>query len=117
MTDMSNAKPYEIPKRLVWNAWLAVKANRGAAGVDGQTIDDFEANLEKGLYKIWNLDHNLLMKAVRHKTDNAWAILYIERWLKAGIVFADGACTLPQRGTPLGFGFLRRSTVASSRRG
>ena len=193
---MSNAKPYEIPKRLVWNAWLAVKANRGAAGVDGQTIDDFEANLEKGLYKIWNrmssgsymppmvkrveiaksdgkmrplgiptvadriaqmvvksvlepqwdphfhpssfgyrphksahdavrqakancwkyswvvdldikgffdnLDHNLLMKAVSHKTDNAWAILYIERWLKAGIVFADGTCSLPQRGTPQG---------------
>lgn len=196
MTDMNNAKPYEIPKQLVLNAWLAVKANHGAAGVDGQTIDEFEASLEKGLYKIWNrmssgsymppmvkrveiaksdgkkrplgiptvadriaqmvvksvlepqwdphfhpssfgyrprksahdavrqakancwkykwvvdldikgffdnLDHDLVMKAVKHKTDNRWAILYIERWLKAGIVLADGTCTTPQKGTPQG---------------
>jgi len=196
MTDLNKAKPFEIPKELVWKAWQAVKANRGVAGVDEQTIEDFESERNKGLYKIWNrmssgsymppavkrveiaksdgklrplgiptvsdriaqmvvksvlepewdprfhpssfgyrprksahdavrqarancwehswvvdldikgffdnLDHDLLMKAVRHMTDNPWAILYIERWLKAGIVLPDGTCKLPQRGTPQG---------------
>jgi RNA-directed DNA polymerase len=47
-------KPFDIPKRLVWQAWKQVKANKGAAGVDGQSIDDFEADLGNNLYKIWN---------------------------------------------------------------
>ncbi len=177
-----------------------VKANRGAAGVDNETIADFEKNLSHGLYKIWNrmssgsympacvkrveigksdgklrplgiptvsgrtaqmvvkmvvkmvlepqwdqqfhsssfgyrpgksahdalrqartncwkfgwvidldikgffdnLDHTLLMKAVRHMTDNPWAILYIERWIKAGVILPDGTSHLPQKGTPQG---------------
>ena len=193
---MNIAKPYDIPKRLVWDAWKKVKANKGAAGVDDESIADFENNLSNGLYKIWNrmssgsympplvkrveiaksdgkmrplgiptvgdrvaqmvvkkvlepewdqqfhpssfgyrpgksaldaveqakancwkygwvidldikgffdnLDHTLLMKAVRNKTDNPWAILYIERWIKAGVLMPDGTRCLPEKGTPQG---------------
>lgn len=51
---MSKAKPFEIPKNLVWEAFLQVKANRGAPGVDDMTIEDFERHLKDNLYKIWN---------------------------------------------------------------
>lgn len=196
MTAQHNAKPFDIPKALVWQAWKKVRANQGAAGVDQQTIDDFEAVRDKALYKIWNrmssgsympppvkrveiaksdgtlrplgiptvadrvaqmavklmlepeweqhfhassfgyrpnksahdairqarrncwqqawvidldikgffdtIDHELMMKAVAHMTDSAWAKLYIERWLKAGAVLPDGSQTKTQRGTPQG---------------
>jgi group II intron reverse transcriptase/maturase len=196
MIDLNIAKPYDIPKRLVWDAWKKVKANKGVAGVDDESIAEFENNLRSGLYKIWNrmssgsympplvkrveiaksdgktrplgiptvgdrvaqmvvkkvlepewdqqfhpssfgyrpgksahdavqqaktncwkygwvidldikgffdnLDHTLLMKAVRTKTDNPWAILYIERWIKAGVLMPDGTRCLPQKGTPQG---------------
>lgn len=49
-----DGKPFDIPKRLVWKAWKQVKANKGAAGVDGQSIADFEADLGNNLYRIWN---------------------------------------------------------------
>lgn len=181
---------------MIWQAWLAVKANRGAAGVDEKTIEAFDANVGRELYKIWNrmcsgsymapdvkrveipksdgnvrplgiptvadrvaqtvvkrllepdlerrfhpssygyrpgksahdavrqakancwkyawvvdldikgffdnLDHGLMMKAVRHVSDNPWANLYIERWLKAGIVYPDGSRRQPEKGTPQG---------------
>jgi len=48
-------KPFDIPKRLVWEAYEHVKANKGAAGADGQSIEDFEADLRNNLYKIWNV--------------------------------------------------------------
>ena len=51
---MDEAKPFLIPKREVWEAFKRVKANQGAAGVDGQSIEDFEANLSGNLYKLWN---------------------------------------------------------------
>ena len=47
-------KPFEISKQAVWQAWEKVKANRGAPGVDGQSIEAFEADLEGNLYRIWN---------------------------------------------------------------
>ncbi len=47
-------KSFEISKQEVWDAWLKVKANKGAPGADGQSIEDFEADLKGNLYKIWN---------------------------------------------------------------
>jgi RNA-directed DNA polymerase len=47
-------KSFQIPKQLVWEAYKRVKANKGAAGVDGQSIEDFEKDLRGNLYKIWN---------------------------------------------------------------
>ena len=47
-------KSFEISKQEVWDAWLKVKANKGAPGVDGQSTEDFEADLKGNLYKIWN---------------------------------------------------------------
>ena len=51
---MPEAKPYVIPKQLVWEAYQRVKANRGAAGIDGETLVAFEKDLKGNLYKIWN---------------------------------------------------------------
>ena len=53
---MSEPKPksFAISKRAVWEAWLRVKANRGAAGVDEQSIEEFERDLSGNLYKLWN---------------------------------------------------------------
>src|SRR6202163_4607154 len=47
-------KPFIIDKKQVYEAYQAVKSNGGAAGVDGQTIEQFEADLKSNLYKIWN---------------------------------------------------------------
>jgi RNA-directed DNA polymerase len=52
-TDTTN-KPFMIEKRQVFEAYKAVKSNKGAAGVDGQTLEQFEEDLEGNLYKIWN---------------------------------------------------------------
>ena len=54
MNGVASAKPYGIAKRTVWKAYQLVKANRGAAGIDDETIDDFEQDLSKNLYKLWN---------------------------------------------------------------
>ena len=51
---MPESKPYAISKQVVWKAYKEVKANHGAAGVDGQSIEAFEADLKGNLYKIWN---------------------------------------------------------------
>ena len=193
---MDRAKPYDIPKREVWEAYKKVRANQGTAGVDGQTISDFEADLENNLYKLWNrlssgsyfpppvrrvdipksdgktrplgiptvadriaqmvvkrhleplvepqfhpdsygyrpdksaldavdrarqrcwrhdwvldldikdffdsIDTDLLMRAVRKHTDCLWALLYIDRWLKAPVRMADGRLIGRERGTPQG---------------
>jgi RNA-directed DNA polymerase len=50
----SKAKPFDIPKWAVWEAFKHVKANQGAAGVDGQSITEFEVDLSNNLYKLWN---------------------------------------------------------------
>jgi group II intron reverse transcriptase/maturase len=50
----SSGKSFDISKREVWEAYRQVKANKGAAGVDGVTIEEFEKDLKNNLYRIWN---------------------------------------------------------------
>lgn len=47
-------KSHDIPKRLIWDAWLKVKSKGGAAGTDGVTIEQLETRLEDNLFKLWN---------------------------------------------------------------
>jgi hypothetical protein len=48
------AKPFCISRWEVWEAYEKVKSKQGAAGLDGQTIEDFERDLKENLYRIWN---------------------------------------------------------------
>ena len=50
---MSQAKPFDISKQVVMEAYRRVRANQGACGVDEETIQDFEENRKDNLYKIW----------------------------------------------------------------
>ena len=193
---VNKAKPFEISKWVVWKAFQRVKANQGAAGVDMESITDFEKELKNNLYKVWNrmssgsyfpppvrtvaipkagggqrmlgiptvsdriaqmvvkmhleplvepsfhpdsygyrpgksaieavgvtrkrcwrydwvldldikgffdnLDHELLMRAVRKHTDCTWLLLYIKRWLTAPAQLDDGTLVPRQKGTPQG---------------
>ena len=193
---MKKAKPFEISKHIVMEAFKRVKANQGAAGVDEESILDFEVNLKDNLYKIWNrmssgcyfpppvrtvdipkksggkrvlgiptvadrvaqmvvkmylepylephfhensyayrperspiqaveitrkrcwqyswvlefdikglfdnIDHDLLMKALKMHTDAKWILLYVERWLKAPFKTEDGTLVRREKGTPQG---------------
>jgi len=193
---VNRAKPFCISKWEVWEAYKLVKANKGAAGVDGQSIAEFEEDVKDNLFKIWNrmssgsyfpppvrrveipkdnggtrplgiptvadriaqtvvkrylepmleehfhtdsygyrprksaieavgvarqrcwrydwvldldikgffdnIDHELLMRAVRKHTDCKWVLIYIERWLKAPAQLADGSLTNRDKGTPQG---------------
>ena len=193
---MGKAKPFNISKRVVFEAYIRVKANKGAAGIDGESIEDFEKDLKNNLYKIWNrmssgsyfppavllveiakkggglrelgvptvsdriaqmvakmyfepnvdpmfhpdsygyrpgksaieaigmarkrcwrhnwvldldikgffdnIDHELLMRAVRKHTDSKWLLLYIERWLRAPVQIADGTHVNRKKGSPQG---------------
>lgn len=49
-----SGKPFDISKQEVWDAYQKVRANQGAPGVDGCSIEDFEQDLKSNLYKIWN---------------------------------------------------------------
>ena len=51
---MAKTKPFCIPKQSIWRAYKQVKVNRGAAGIDEQTIIQFEEDLENNLYQLWN---------------------------------------------------------------
>jgi RNA-directed DNA polymerase len=51
---MSKTKPYAISKNIVYEAFLRVKANKGSAGIDEESIQEFELNLRDNLYKLWN---------------------------------------------------------------
>jgi len=193
---LKKAKSFEISKHVVWDAWKHVKANQGAAGVDSESIADFEGNLKDNLYKIWNrmssgsyfpppvrtvaipkkaggervlgiptvsdriaqmvvklyfeplvepcfhensygyrpgksaiqavevtrkrcwrydwvlefdikglfdnIDHDMLMQAVKHHTEIKWVLLYIERWLKVPFQKEDGTLVARPKGTPQG---------------
>jgi hypothetical protein len=47
-------KSFVIPKRLLWEGWLKVKENGGAAGADGVSIEQFEQDLSGNLFRLWN---------------------------------------------------------------
>ena len=51
---MNKSKPLEISKQVVWEAWQAVRRNKGSHGIDGESIGEFELNLKDNLYKLWN---------------------------------------------------------------
>jgi len=51
---MTSTKPYDISMRMVLEAYRHVKANQGAAGIDDVSIEMFEADLSRNLYKLWN---------------------------------------------------------------
>jgi hypothetical protein len=51
---VKSAKAFDIPKTLVWDAYLDVKKRGGGPGVDWQSMEDFESDLKNHLYKIWN---------------------------------------------------------------
>jgi hypothetical protein len=53
-TTVTTNKPFHIDKKRVYEAYKAVRSNRGAAGVDGQTLEQFDEDLGGNLYKIWN---------------------------------------------------------------
>jgi RNA-directed DNA polymerase len=189
-------KAFEIPKKLIWEAFKCVKANGGAAGVDHESIEKFESDLSNNLYKLWNrmcagsyipppvravpipkktggvrilgvptvadrvaqtavkllmepqldplfhddsygyrpgrsaldavgivrrrcwqydwvvefdikglfdnIDHALLLRAVRKHCQIPWVLLYIERWLTAPMQCNDGSIQPRTRGTPQG---------------
>lgn len=193
---MGKAKPFQISKRIVFEAYHQVKANKGAAGVDRQSIQGFEQDLKNNLYKLWNrmssgsyfpppvlavsipksgsgqrtlgvptvadriaqtvvhmylepiveadfhpdsygyrpnksaldavgmarkrcwrydwsidldikgffdnLDHSLIMRAVKKHTDCKWILLYVERWLTAPMQKEDGSIMERSQGTPQG---------------
>jgi RNA-directed DNA polymerase len=195
---VDKTKPFDISKQVVWDAYQRVRANRGAAGVDGESLAMFEKDLKGQLYKVWNrmssgsyfpppvrlveipkrgkgggkrplgiptvsdrvaqtvarmvlepeveplfhvdsygarpgksaldavgvarercwrrdwvidldirsffdhLDHDLLLRAVRHHTAQRWIPLYVKRWLRAPVQGMDGSCTERTRGVPQG---------------
>jgi RNA-directed DNA polymerase len=51
---VNSAKAFDIPKAIVWDAYMDVKRSGGGPGVDSQTMDEFESDLKNQLYKIWN---------------------------------------------------------------
>ena len=50
----SSGKSFDISKAELWEAWEKVKANKGASGVDGCSIEDFEKDLKNQLYRVWS---------------------------------------------------------------
>ena len=51
---MNAAKPFDIDKRLIYEAYKKVKSNRGSAGIDGISMEEFDKDLSNNLYRLWN---------------------------------------------------------------
>ena len=68
---------------------------------DNTMNHDFALDLDiKGFFD--NIDHELMMKAVKHYCPEKWVLMYVERWLKAGIFQSEGTITPTEQGTPQG---------------
>jgi hypothetical protein len=99
------AKPFVVPKRLIWDAYQRVKANRGAAGVDGQSISDFDRNLSRNLYQIWNRMSSgcyfpPAVKAVPGPLQNLVAILCGPNHLIPVVKCAKACYRIAHKGSP-----------------
>ena len=51
---MNETKPFEIDKRLIYEAYKKVKSNKGGSGIDGITIEEYDKDLSNNLYRLWN---------------------------------------------------------------
>src|SRR5215470_11771719 len=85
---MVKAKPFDIPKREVWEAFKRVRANQGAAGVDAQSIAEFEVDLSNNLYKLWNrlssvADRIAQEVARRYLEPHLEPVFHTDSWLQA----------------------------------
>jgi RNA-directed DNA polymerase len=134
MMQKEMTKSLPVSKRMVWNSYLKVTSNQGGAGIDDQSIEGFNEDLSKNLYKLWNrmssgcyfpppvsrvfipkkqggidikgffdnISHSILMDLLRQHTEEKWILMYVERWLKAGVEQSDGSIVGRTQGTPQG---------------
>ena len=86
----AEAKSFDIPKRVVWEAYQRVRANKGAPGVDGVTIEQFEQDLQGNLYKLWN---RMSSARISLRRSGAWRSLR-----QAGEVSVCSGCLLSLTG-------------------
>src|SRR5262249_21701594 len=98
-TLLGAASGAAVPHRLLW-----LQAGRSAIDAVRQARQrcwryDWVLDIDvKGYFD--SIDWELLLKAVRHHTNCAWVLLYIERWLKAPVQMADGSVVPRTAGTP-----------------
>lgn len=110
---MTSAKPFEISKRRVLEAYRHVRANRGAAGIDDESIEMFEANLSRNLYRLWNrmasgsyFPPPVRQVEIAKKSGNGTRVL--------GIPTIDSNCTFRQHAFGMGGGLSPLSPLAGS---
>ena len=80
MIDYEETKSQPISRMMVWQAYWNVRANKGSAGIDDMDWEYLDLDI-KGFFD--NIDHELMMKAVKHYCPEKWVLMYVERWLKA----------------------------------
>ena len=78
---MDKAKPFCISKREVWMAYKRVKENRGAAGVDEQTIAEFEKDLKNNLYRLWGCRRAAICRRRSDEWTSRKAMVERGRWV------------------------------------
>jgi group II intron reverse transcriptase/maturase len=104
--EVVNAHLEPTVEPLFHNSSFGYRPNRSChdavAAAQGNTYNhDFAIDLDiKGFFD--SIDHELLLKGVRHYCKDKWVLMYVERWLKAGILKQDGSFHLSEQGTPQG---------------